>query len=146
MKSLRAIFLLAALLVLSAIAISGIAYAQSIPVQQSANPTTTYVDNYNIPNCQDNEANGLPAAPAYVEEVASGESIIFSNGVPTTVIGADGAQTPYSPSMFNFLAGYCDGNYGIGISHNSNVPSDGTWKQVFESGTYGTQEPNLNAN
>jgi hypothetical protein len=146
MKSLMVIFLPAVLLVLSAITISGIVYAQSIPTQQSANPTTTYVDNYIIPNCQDNEANGLPAAPAYVGETASGESIIFSNGVPTTVIDASGAQTPYSPSMFNFLAGYCDANYGIGSSHNSNVPSGGTWKQVVESGTYGTQEPNLNAN
>ena len=145
MKSVKAIIILAVLLVLSANVISSIVSAQSGTVSQSGTPV--YTDNGAIPICQDNAANGMPAAPAYAGEPASGQSIIFNNGVPTTVISADGAQTQYNPSMWDFLSGYTsEGPYGVGISNNPNVPSGGTWKQVVESGSFGTQEPNLNLN
>ena len=145
MKCVKAIIMLAVLLVLSANVISGVVNAQSATVSQSGNPV--YTDNGYIPVCHDNEANGMPAAPAYVDETASGQSIIFNNGVPTTVISASGVQTQYNPSMWDFLAGYTSsGPYGVGISSNPNVPSGGTWKQVVESGSFGTQEPNLSLN
>jgi len=146
MRNLRVILILAVLLVFSAVATSGIGYAQDSTALPSGNTDLSFIDNTNMPICQDNAANGLPVAPAYVDEAASGQSIIFNNGVPTAVIGADGAQTAYNPAMFDYLAGYMASDYGVGISHNPNVPSDGTWKQEAESGTLGTQEPNLNLN
>ncbi len=144
MKSLKAIVVLAVLLGLGVIVVNGIAYAQSNTIDQSGNAAITFING--IPDYQ--EFTGAPAAtastPTYADGADSGQSIIFNNGVPTTVIGADGSQTPYSASMFDFVSGYnADGLYGVGISFNSDVPMGGTWKQVTESGTFGTQEPNL---
>jgi hypothetical protein len=139
MKNPKAILALAVLLVLSAIIISGVVYAQNCTVYESGNSTSTYVDG--IPVCQENSSNGMPTAPAYAEETASGQSILFNNGVPATVILENGNQTPYNASMYDSIAADLGGPYGVGVSSNPNAPSGGTWKQPVESGTFGTQEP-----
>jgi hypothetical protein len=145
MKNLKTILALIVLLALGAVVLSGIVYAQNYTVIQAGNSTYIYTDG--VPVCQENSSNGMPAAPAVAGEVASGQSIIFSNGVPTTVINANGYQTAYNASMFDFLAGFnAGGPYGVGISSNPNSPGNGTWQSVTQSGTYGTQEPNLNSN
>jgi hypothetical protein len=146
MKYLKTILVLAVLLVLSAVVVSGVVYSQNYTLYQSGNSTFTYTDG--IPVCQNNASNGLPAAPAYVDGAASGQSIIFSNGVPTTVILDDGYQIPYNTTMYDSIATAYNvgGPFGVNVSSNPNAPSGGTWTQVVESGTYGTQEPNLNSN
>ncbi len=144
MKSLKAIVVLAVLLGLGVIVVNGIAYAQSNTIDQSGNAAITFING--IPDYQ--EFTGAPAAtastPTYADGAESGQSIIFNNGKPTTVIGADGSQAAYSASMWDFMSGYDAGGSDIvGISSNPNVPIGGTWQQVTESGTFGTQEPNL---
>lgn len=141
MKGFNVILVLAVVLCLGAVAASSVAYGQTFMVDESEAMTFAY-----SLECQDNELNGMPEAPAYAAETASGQSIIFENGVPTTVIGADGTSSPYSASMWDFLSGYYTGGYGVCVSSNPDSPIGGTWKQVTESGTFGTQEPNLNLN
>jgi hypothetical protein len=138
MNGFKAILILAFVLCLSVVAASGVAYGQSFMVGQSGNMAFPYLDG------QDNALNNAPASTAHADMNAPGQSIIFKDGVPTTVIGSDGSSTPYSASMWDFLAGYNIGcPYGVGISSNPDVPIGGTWMQVTESGTLGTQEPNL---
>ena len=145
MKNLKTILALVVLLALGVIVLSGIVYAQNYTVIQAGNSTYVYTDG--VPTCQENSSNGMPAVSAVAGEVASGQSIIFSNGVPTTVINENGYQTSYNASMFDFLAGYyVGGPYGVSISSDPNAPSNGTWQSVTQSGTYGTQEPNFNSN
>lgn len=141
MKNIKVIVVLAVMLGLSAIVVNGVAYGQSAAIDQA----TTFMSS--IPDYKQLASTGIPAAPVYADEAASGQSIIFNNGVPTTVIGEDGAQSPYSAAPYKFLeAYYAGGPYGVGYSSNPDVPTGGTWMQVTESGTMGTQEPNLNVN
>jgi hypothetical protein len=141
LKGFKAIVLLAVVLCLSTVATSGVAYGQSFMVGQSGDMAFPYLD---VP---DNALNSVPASTAHADIATSGQSIIFKDGVPTTVIGADGSSTPYSESMWDFLAGYFEsGPYGVSVSSSPDVPIGGTWMQVVESGTFGTQEPNLNLN
>jgi hypothetical protein len=146
MKGFKVTIALAVMLVLSAIGISGVANGQTFMVGPSGNVAFPYLGSQD--NRQDNSQTSVPVALTYANGAASGQSIIFENGVPTTVIGADGAKTSYSESMFDFVAaGYnVGGPYGVGISSNPDVPIGGTWKQVTQSGTLGTQEPNLKLN
>lgn len=143
MKSIKTIIaVLAIMLSLSAVIICGVVNAQN--ADQSVNPTSGYVMNV-MPDYQ--KCSGVQSAPAYTDEVASGVSFLYdNNGVPTTVIGADGSQTKYSAAMWDFLAGYpAGGPYGVGHSSNPNVPTTGSWTgDTIHSGTYGTQEPNFN--
>lgn len=142
MKITKAFVVMAVVLGLSAMVMNGVAYAQSSAVGQSENTASTFMSS--VPDYQQYVSSSAPAAQVNTYEAASGQSIIFNNGVPTTVIGADGTQTAYSESMWDFLDGYnAGGPYGVGISSNPDVPTGGTWKQVTESGTFGTQEPNL---
>ena len=144
MKSIKTIIaVLAIMLSLSAVIICGVVNAQSDP-DQSIDPASGYVMNV-VPDYQ--TCSGAPSAPAYTDEAASGMSFIYEhNGLPTTVIGADGSQTKYDVGMWDFLAGYpAGGPYGVGHSSNPNVPTTGTWTEhTTQSGTYGTQEPNFN--
>ena len=145
MKSFKTILVLAVVLGLSAIAINGVAYGQSSATDQSGDQATTFMSA--IPDYQQYASSITPTTPEYADEAASGQSIIFENGIPTTVIGEDGTQSPYSAAPYEFLeAYYAGGPYGVGFSSNADVPTTGTWtsEKVVESGTFGTQEPNLN--
>ena len=141
MKGFKVIIVLAIMLGMSAMAISGVANGQTFMVDQSGNMAFPYgLD------CHDKPSNSVTAAPTYSDGAASGQSIIYENGVPTTVIDANGVRTQYSSSMWDFLSGYNAGQYGVCISSNPDVPIGGTWMQVTQSGTLGTQEPNLKLN
>ena len=145
MKSINIIIVLAVVLGLSAIVLNGVAFGQSTTIDQSGDAATTFMSN--IPDYQQLSSTIVPATPVYADEAASGQSIIYENGVPTTVIGEDGSRSAYSAAPYEFLeAYYAGGPYGVGYSSNPNVPTSGTWKSemVVESGTFGTQEPNLN--